>query len=97
MIEESTRLLERYQLLIELSRDLASTLDLHDLINHIVNAAADRCGSEAASILTYDEIKGELYFDAASNLSEPMMRGLVVPAETSIAGWIVANRQPVII
>jgi signal transduction histidine kinase len=97
MIEESTRLLERYQLLIELSRDLASTLDLQDLLNHIVNAAADLSGAEAASILTYDEIKGELYFDAASNLSEPLMRGLVVPAETSIAGWIVSNRQPVII
>jgi signal transduction histidine kinase len=97
MIEKSTRLLDRYQLLIELSRDLASTLDLQDLLNHIVNAAADLSGSEAASILTYDEIKGELHFDAASNLSEPLMRGLVVPAETSIAGWIVANRQPVII
>lgn len=97
MIEESTRLLERYQLLIEISRDLASTLDLQDLLNHIVNAAANLSGSEAASILTYDEVKGQLYFDAASNLSEPSMRGLVVPADTSIAGWIVTNRQPVII
>jgi signal transduction histidine kinase len=97
MIEESARLLERYQRLIELSRDLASTLDLQDLLNHIVRVAADLSGSEAASILTYDEIKGELYFDAASNLSEPLMRGLVVPADNSIAGWIVANRQPVII
>ncbi len=97
MIDESVRLLERYQRLIELSRDLASTLDLRDLLNHIVRAAADLSGSEAASILTYDEMKGELYFDAASNLSEPLMRGLVVPAENSIAGWIVANRQPVII
>jgi signal transduction histidine kinase len=97
MIDESVRLLERYQRLIELSRDLASTLDLRDLLNHIVRAAADLSGSEAASILTYDEMKGELYFDAASNLSEPLMHGLVVPAENSIAGWIVANRQPVII
>ena len=97
MIDESVRLLERYQRLIELSRDLASTLDLRDLLNHIVRAAADLSESEAASILTYDEMKGELYFDAASNLSEPLMHGLVVPAENSIAGWIVANRQPVII
>jgi signal transduction histidine kinase len=97
MIEESARLVARYLRLIELSRDLASTLDLQDLLNRIVHAAADLSGSEAASILTYDEIKGELYFDAASNLSEPLMHGLVVPAETSIAGWIVANRQPVII
>jgi signal transduction histidine kinase len=97
MTIESTMMLERYQRLIELSRDLTSTLDLRDLLNHIVDAAADLSGAEAASILTYDEIKGELYFDATSNLSEPLMRGLVVPADTSIAGWIVSNRQPVII
>jgi signal transduction histidine kinase len=97
MIEESSRLLDRYQRLIELSRDLASTLDLQDLLNRIVHAAADLSGSEAASILTYDEIMGELRFDATSNLSEPLMRGLVVPVETSIAGWIVTNRQPIII
>ncbi|MEJ2596967.1 MAG: ATP-binding protein [Anaerolineales bacterium] len=97
MIDESTRLIERYQRLIELSHDLATTLDLRDLLNHIVHAAADLSGSEAASILTYDEMKGELYFDATSNLEEPLMRGLVVPAENSIAGWIVNNRQPVII
>ena len=65
MTKESTRMLERYQRLIELSRDLTSTMDLRDLLNHIVDAAADLSGAEAASILTYDEIKGELYFDAS--------------------------------
>ena len=47
----------------------------------------------------YDDVRAILdgRFDAADNLSEPLMHGLVVPAENSIAGWIVANRQPVII
>jgi signal transduction histidine kinase len=89
-------LVERYQRLIEISRDLASTLDLNALLNRIVHAAADLSASQGASILLYDQVKQELYFAAASNLDEPVMRGLIVPVENSIAGWIVTNRLPVI-
>lgn len=90
-------LLERYQRLLEISRDLASTLDLDTLLNHIVHVAADLSGAQAASILLYDEVKQVLFFDAATNLAEPLMRGLIVPVENSIAGWIVTHRQPVIV
>jgi hypothetical protein len=48
--------LELYQRLIEISRDLVSTLDLTELLKRIVNAAADLCQAEAASILLYNEI-----------------------------------------
>lgn len=90
-------LLERYQRLIETSRDLASTLDLDMLLNRIVLAAAELCGAQAASILLYDDSKHELHFSAASNQEEPSLRGFVVPVEGSIAGWIVENRQPIVI
>ncbi|HLE53331.1 MAG TPA: GAF domain-containing sensor histidine kinase [Anaerolineales bacterium] len=90
-------LLERYQRLAEISRDLASTVDLDVLLNRIAQAAADLSNAQAASILLYDESKGQLYFQCATNLDEPLMRGLVVPVEGSIAGWIVTHRQPIII
>jgi signal transduction histidine kinase len=90
-------LVERYQRLIELSQDLVSTLDLDVLLRHIVRAAADLIEAEQASILLYDHVKGELYFEATTNLDQPMMQGLSVPVEGSIAGWIVTNRQPLII
>ena len=89
--------LDRYKRLTDISRELASTLDLEKLLNNIVQAAADLSSSEAASILLYDDVKGVLYFDAATNLTEPLMRGLVVPVDSSLAGWIVTNRQPIII
>jgi len=88
-------LLERYQWLIEISRDLASTLDLDVLLNRIVTAAADLSNAEEASILLYDETKRDLFFQAATN--EPLMRGLKVPVGSSIAGWIITNREPIII
>ncbi len=93
----SNALLERYQRLTEISRELASTLDLDVLLNRIVHAAADLSNAEAASILLYDEVHQQLQFEAATNLDEPMMRGLVVPVTNSLAGWIVLNRKPIII
>jgi signal transduction histidine kinase len=88
---------ERYQRLLELSQDLSSTLDLDSLLNQIVEAAAELCNAEAASILLYDQLKEQLYFRASSNLEKPLMSELVVPVSGSIAGWIITNRHPVII
>jgi signal transduction histidine kinase len=95
MAEIKTRTLDGYLRLIEISRDLASTLDLDTLLSDIVHAAADITSAEAASILLYDDTARQLYFQIATNIDEPTMRGLVVPLDNSIAGWIVTNRQTV--
>ena len=89
--------LELYQRLIEISRDLVSTLDLTELLKRIVNAAADLCQAEAASILLYNEDDRELYFEAATNMDNPTLRGISVPVDNSLAGWMVTHRQHVII
>ncbi|MCI0549536.1 MAG: ATP-binding protein [Anaerolineae bacterium] len=95
MAEIKTRTLDGYLRLIEISRDLASTLDLDTLLADIVHAAADITAAEAASILLYDDTARQLYFQIATNIDEPTMRGLIVPLDKSIAGWIVTNRQSV--
>ncbi|GAB4502721.1 MAG: hypothetical protein Fur0035_22760 [Anaerolineales bacterium] len=91
-MDEKNRL-QRYRRLIEISRDLASTLDLDPLLNRIIEAACDITDAQASSILLYDDASKQLFFQVATNM-EPQMRGLAVPLEGSIAGWIVTNRQP---
>ncbi|MEW6718609.1 MAG: GAF domain-containing sensor histidine kinase [Chloroflexota bacterium] len=86
----------RYKRLLEILCDLASILDLNSLLNQIVSAAAELSLAEAASILLYDEPNRQLYFQAATNLSEPM-RAINVPLENSIAGWIITNQKPMIV
>jgi signal transduction histidine kinase len=97
--DKSTReaLLQRYLSLLEISRDLSSVLDLDFLLDRIVNAAAAVTGSSAASILLYDESKNELYFQSSTNLDTPLMKGLIVPVEGSIAGAIVTQREPLVV
>lgn len=94
-MDDIKKQLEGYRRLIDISRDLASTLDLDFLLYRIVRAAADIADAEAASILLYDSTARQLHFQMATNLDEPTRRGLVVPLDGSIAGWIVLNRQPV--
>jgi len=95
MAEIKTERLDSYVRLIDIARDLASTLDLDVLLHRIVQAAADITAAEAASILLYDNTSRQLYFQVATNIDEPTMRGLVVPLEGSIAGWMVTHRKPV--
>lgn len=95
MAEIKTERLDGYRRLIDISRDLASTLDLDILLSRIVHAAAEVSGAEAASILLYDDAARRLYFQVATNIDEPTRRGLVVPIDKSIAGWIVTNRKSV--
>jgi len=93
MAEIKTQTLDGYLRLIEISRDLASTLDLDTLLDDIVRASADITHAEAASIMLYDDTARQLYFQVATNIDEPTMRGLVVPLDKSFAGWIVTNRK----
>jgi signal transduction histidine kinase len=90
-------LLERYRRLAEISRILASTVDLNILLDRITQAAAYLSSAEAASILLFDEGRKQLYFESTTNLEQPLMRGLIVPVNGSIAGWIVTNKKPIII
>ena len=55
MAEIKTKRLNDYLRLIDIARDLASTLDLDVLLARIVQAAVEISGAEAASILLYDE------------------------------------------
>ncbi len=87
--------LEHYQQLVEISKELVTNHDLPSLLTHIVQAACQLSDAEASSILLYNDATQELYFQAATGLEEPLMRGLVIPAEGSIAGWVVKNNSSV--
>ena len=88
---------DRYLSLLDISRELSSTLNLDALLHQIVTAAADLTDSLDASIMLFDEGNDELYFHSSTNLDARVMRGLVVPVEGSIAGTILKKRIPVVV
>ncbi len=98
-IEEASlqRRLRHYQRLVEISRDLVSTLNLDALLRRIVDVSVELSEAQAASILLYEESTAQLYFRNSTNLDDSLISGISVPLEGSIAGWIVSHRQPVIV
>jgi len=92
--EEYNRLQTRYERLMEISRQLNSTLDLGALLRQIIDAATELTDTEEASILLIDPSSGELRFEATSNLSRAEMEAIPVPMDGSLAGWRANGRQP---
>jgi len=90
-------LLKRMMRLMELSRTLASTLDQAKLLRMIIEAAREMTGTEAASMMLFDPISGDLRFEATTNLESSFLEGLTIPVEGSIAGWIATHAEPLIV
>ncbi len=97
-IRNYPRLLKRYARLLEVTSDLASTLELDILLHHIVDAAQELTGSAATSLLLYNPESGHLYFEAATAaINDEILGRAAVPIEGSIAGWIFSNCKPLLV
>lgn len=96
-LTENLHLLHRYEQLVQLTSDFASTLDLDLLLNRIVEAAKELTESEAASLLLHDPESGNLFFQAATNLLDEGLGSKAIPTRESIAGWIFQHGEPLLV
>lgn len=95
--ETQEHLLVSYKRIIEISRQLNSTLEHRSLLTQIINAVTEILQTEAASIILIDPITGELRFELASNINTNAMEKIIIPMEGSIAGWIATHGEPRVI
>lgn len=95
-IRKYPQMLRRYQHLLELTADLAATVDLERLLERIVVAAQDLTESEGASLLLYDASSDSLYFEAATGMLVEGVGLTAIPAEHSIAGWVYKHGEPLV-
>ena len=83
--------------LIDSSVRLSSMFNLPELLQTIMQTAANLLGAEAASLLMYDEAKQELTFDVAVGETEDQIKTLRMPADSGIAGWVLKNHKSVMV
>ena len=95
-VRKYPRLLLRFQRLLDLTSDLATTFDLDTLLQRIVVAARELTDSEASSLLLYDQQSHSLYFEAATGALVAGVGQRAVPADNSIAGWVFTHGQPLL-
>jgi signal transduction histidine kinase len=89
--------LQRLERILEISRELTSTVALEPLLHRIVNVAAELTDSEMASILLLNTRTGELRFRAASGDPADQLRDIPVPVDASIAGVVLLSGESAII
>ncbi len=93
-LQQTVRQLAR---LVEISVTLNSTLDPTQLLNFIIQTAAEVLDCETTSILLFDEKRGELIFAASSGSDPEKLAQIPVPLDASIAGTIFCENRPMVI
>ena len=96
---ETTLPLESHALraLIEVSKTVTSTLELHEVLALVIHAADTTVGVEASSLLLMDEESGNLVFEVTEGEKAEAVRRVVVPLGEGIAGWSAEQRKSAII
>ncbi|MCI0682167.1 MAG: ATP-binding protein [Gemmataceae bacterium] len=83
--------------LVDVSVTLNSNLELGPLLEFLLGTAADLLECERASILLYNEKRGDLSFLSATSSDVHQLAEIPVPLDRSIAGAIFRSNQPLII
>ncbi|MBK8988450.1 MAG: GAF domain-containing sensor histidine kinase [Chloroflexi bacterium] len=83
------------QRLLEISTRLSSTLQLDTLLDLVMDVATELTHTEAASILLVDQKTGQLHFAASTGSQMP--KDIIVPLDTSIAGWVVRTGRSLVL
>ena len=85
------------QALVESSIQLNSLLNLPELLNAIVGRAIELIDAESGALLLLDEGTNELTFEVATGETGPSIKGMRMPADQGIAGWVLTHDEPAIV
>jgi GAF domain-containing protein len=83
--------------LIEITGLLNSTLDLDELLQQIMGAAAELLDAETSSLFLVDEESGDLTISTATGESGEQVTRRQVPAHKGVAGWVVDHGEATIV
>jgi GAF domain-containing protein len=97
--EENQELVDYLRALEDLylaAQDIGSENDLIRLLDGILRHAMRLTKASDGSVMMLDEDTGELVFAVVHGDIEGALRGYRIRADTGIAGWVAAEREPVI-
>ncbi len=89
--------LKDIEFLIESSRMLNSSLKLDEVLTVIIKIVKNALDVEAVSLLFLDDEKKNLIVELARGRRDKVVRGMLIPLNEGIAGWVAAHKKPLII
>ncbi|MFQ5577810.1 MAG: GAF domain-containing protein, partial [Anaerolineae bacterium] len=92
---------QRYReldLIYQVGQALATTLDISELLNNVIQLSANVLNAAAASIILIDEARQELVFEASHNPAPSVrLKKHRIRIDEGIAGWVATNSRPVVV
>jgi len=96
-ISSLTKKIEELSTLNEVGKVLNSTLELQAILNLVMERVKEMMKVEAGSLLLYDENTRELVFEVALGPSAAQLKGMRLPAQQGITGWVFQHGESVLI
>lgn len=98
-INKSTSSLEKelseWQILIDVNREINSSLNLDEVLKKVVQAAVELTKAEEGSLLLLSEDGTELYMRAGHNFEQGFADSFRISVADSIAGQVVKSGRPI--
>lgn len=88
---------DRLNLLMELTGQINSNLDIDDLLTDIIEAVKQVMNSEASSLMLYDEETDDLTVTIPTGPATEEITGKHIPKDKGIGGWVFTNQAPLIV
>src|SRR5688572_26986760 len=88
MVQAENRSREQLLALFEISKAVNSTLELEDVLDHILGMTLPLFAAEAGSIMLLDEPSQLLHIAAARGLAADIVEKTSVRVGEGIAGWV---------
>lgn len=84
------------QLLLHAIEGINRTMELKSLLLKCMNSSAQVMEAEASSLMLLDELSGELHVSIPTGPIKDKIKGMSIPKDKGIAGWVLKNRKPFI-
>ncbi|MCA9994943.1 MAG: GAF domain-containing protein [Anaerolineales bacterium] len=97
LYEKSLRQLQVTNLLREASSVINSSLDINEIMQHLLTQMNELLNAEAISIALVDKKTNELVYRTAEGLGSDKIVGLRLPSNQGISGWVMEHGEPVIV
>jgi two-component sensor histidine kinase len=91
------KLPDRYlDVLLSTIKGINRTLEFKSIINESMEAVRLLMNAEASSLMLLDRDSGKLYVSLPTGPAKEEIKGVSIPADKGIAGWVVQNKRPYI-
>lgn len=88
---------ERLDLLMKLTGQINSNVELDDMLLDIIKAAKLIMQCEASSLMLYDEEHDDLELSIPTGPATEVITGTHIPKDEGVGGWVFMNEEPAIV